>query len=83
MAARNYYQEARRLAWLLNEDGLPHWATTFEEAINGGFTATEILMALRWHAQQFQKAPLHLSAETSRQLERLLAGLDEVLESPC
>jgi len=82
MAARDYYQEARRLAWLLNEDGLSDWATRFEEAISGGFTATEILMALRWHAQQLQNAKLHLSAETTRQLERLLAGLDEVLESP-
>jgi len=82
MAARDYYQEAHRLALLLNQDGLPDWATRFEEAISVGFTATEILMALRWHVQQLKNARLHLSAETRRQLERLLAGLDEVLESP-
>jgi hypothetical protein len=80
MFARDYYSEARELATLLTADGLPSWATRFEEAITGGFTATDILMALRWEAQQLRAAELHLSTETSARLELLLGALGQALD---
>lgn len=79
MAGRDYYAEARELASRLSADGFGDWANRFEEAIRAGFTATEILMALRWQAQQLRSAELPLSVESERRLEALLAGLEEVL----
>ena len=43
----DHYAEARRLAALLREEGLRENGDAVEEAIEGGFTATEILVALR------------------------------------
>jgi len=79
MSARDYYAEARELAGRLAAEGFADWATRFEEAITGGFTATEILMALRWQAQQLRDAELHLSADADSRLESLLDGLGETL----
>ncbi len=79
MSARDYYAKARELANRLATEGFGDWATRFEEAVTGGFTATEILMALRWQAQQLQDAGLHLSAEADSRLKSLLVGLEEAL----
>lgn len=79
MSARDYYAEARELAGCLAADGFGDWATRFEEAITGGFTATEILMALDWQAQQLQAAGLDLSTEADSRLKLLLVGLEDAL----
>ncbi len=78
-AARDYYAEARELASHLTDEGFDDWAARLEEAIEGGFTATEILMALRWQAQQLQAARLQISAEADSRLKLLLAGLEAAL----
>lgn len=78
-AARDYYAEAHELAGRLADEGFDDWAARFEEAIKEGFTATEILMALRWQAQQLQAAGLQLSAEADSRLKSLLAGLEGAL----
>ncbi len=80
MAARDYYEEAHQLARRLADEGLEDWARRIEEAIAGGFTATEILMALRWQSQQLQGSGLLLSGEVKRQLDRFLTGLEEALK---
>lgn len=79
MTARDYYAEARELASRLTAEGFGDWAAGFEDAIKGGFTATEILMALRWQAQQLQGAGLPLTVEADSQLKSLLVGLEEAL----
>jgi hypothetical protein len=79
MSARDYYAEARELASRLTAEGFGDWASRFEEAISAGFTATEILMALRWQAQQLQAAGLPLTAEAAGRLNSLLVGLEEAL----
>jgi len=79
MPARNHYAEARELASHLTAEGFGGWASRLEKAITGSFTATEILMALRWQAQQLQAAGLPLTAEADNRLKSLLVGLDEVL----
>lgn len=79
MFARDYCAEARELASRLAAEGFGDWSTKFEEAITRGFSATEILMALRWQAQQLQNAGLPLTAETDSRLKSLLLGLEEVL----
>jgi hypothetical protein len=79
MAARDYYEEARQLARCLAEEGFRNWAEELEAAITAGFTATEILMGLRWKGQQLKSAELRLTAPTRQKLEDLLVGLEEVL----
>ena len=79
MAARDYYAEARQIASRLLAEGFAEWANKFDDAIARGFTATEILMALRWEARQLQEARLPLPAAVESQLESFLAGLEEVL----
>lgn len=78
-AARDYYAEARELIGSLGDEGFHDWAARFDDAIKGGFTATEILMALRWQAQQLQSTGLRLSADADGRLKSLLAGLDGAL----
>jgi hypothetical protein len=79
MSERDFYAEALELASRLTDEGFGGWANRFEEAISAGFTATEILMALRWHAQQLQAAGLSLTADADGRLNSLLVGLEEAL----
>ncbi len=79
LTARDYYQEAREIASRLEAEGFGEWAEKLEAAIAGGFTATEIMMGLRWQALQVRSAELPLSAEVNRLLEAFLAGLEEGL----
>lgn len=77
--ARDYYADARALAELLRGEGFDDWAVRLNAAITASFSATEILMALRWQAQQLGAAGLPLSGATQSQLESLLAELDRAL----
>ncbi|MCP4546600.1 MAG: hypothetical protein GY835_09070 [bacterium] len=79
MAGRDYYEEAHQLSRLLADEGLEDWARRIEEAIAGGFTASEILMALRWQSQQLQGARPSLSREVRHRLRTFLAGLEQAL----
>ena len=79
MPARDYYQEAHQLASRLAEEGYGDWSKRLEDAIKDGFTATEILMGLRWQAKELQRAELPLTAEATQQVANFLAGLEEIL----
>ncbi len=50
--ARDYYQEAETLARFLELEGDHRGALSIRSAIEDGSTATEILMALRFRAQE-------------------------------
>lgn len=78
--ARDYYAEARQLADSLDDEGLDEWSGKLKDAIDAGFTATEILMALRWHARQLREASPRLSRPTRRALASLLEGLEDALK---
>ena len=51
--AYDYYGEARRLMVMMRHGGFDEAARALDDAITAGFTATEILMALRWHIDRF------------------------------
>jgi len=79
MSGRDYYEEARKLADNLAAEGFEDWAARIRGAIERGFTATEILMALRWEAKELRSSDLPLASETLQRLESLLNGLEEAL----
>lgn len=49
----DYYTEAKKIAAILQEEGLSYWATQIISAMEEGATATEILMMLRWRLENF------------------------------
>ena len=63
----------------LDNEGVAEWDAKLRNAIEAGFTATEILMALRWHARQLSEASLRLSRPTRKTLRSFLEGLEDVL----
>lgn len=79
MKSRDYYEEARLLASNLRKEGFEEWAERFEKTIEDGFTATEILMGLRWQARQLSGSVLQLGQENEDRLAQLIDGLEEVL----
>ena len=75
----DYYTEARAVIDELFRDGFVLEATKIREAMETGSTASEILMAIRWHLQQFQKANNPVSFDTRRKIRELVAELNKVL----
>ncbi len=67
------------LAASLRAEGFPDWAGAIEDAVAGGATGTEILMALRWTAKKLLRARLPLSVATRAQAKTLTAAVDIVL----
>ena len=47
------YQRARNLTALLERKSQPEWAGKFRDCLETGATGTEIVMCLRWNAEQF------------------------------
>ena len=47
------YQRARDLVVLLEKKSQPEWAGRFRDCLEVGATGTEIVMCLRWNADQF------------------------------
>lgn len=72
----DYYLEARRIARLLRQEGLLAEAGAVEEAIDGGATATEILMGIRF---ALERAAPKVSDTTAVQISSLMSELDAVL----
>lgn len=72
----DYYSEARRIAGLLRAEGLAAEAQAIEETIDGGSTASEILMGIRFH---LEKAMRRASQTTSRQISTLITEVSKAL----
>lgn len=72
----DYYSEARRLASLLEQEGLTTHAGAITEVLEGGSTASEILMGLRFHIDRASK---EASQTTARQLLVLSGQLSKAL----
>jgi len=77
--ARDYYEEAREIAVRLEQDGLKTEAKFLVDAIEGGATATEILMALRWHLERIEGSNPATSLETRRRIRDLSKALNTAL----
>jgi hypothetical protein len=72
----DYYSEARRIAGLLRTEGLAAEAAEIENTIDGGATASEILMGIRFH---LENASPRASATTSRQIASLVEEVSRAL----
>jgi len=76
---RDYYDEARRLATALEIEGFPDESRRLVEAIEDGFTSTEILMALRHVLEEFLGGGTMPKAETERIVRSLAKAIGEAL----
>jgi len=72
----DYYSEARRIAGLLRTEGLDADAANIEDTIEGGSTASEILMGIRFH---LERAMHRASQTTSRQIVLLINEVNKAL----
>lgn len=79
---RDYYSEARDLASQLRSDAgsLAELAAGIEEAIDSGFTATEILMGVKFRLGQLLEQPeANIPAARRVEARDLLEAIDEAL----
>jgi hypothetical protein len=72
------YAEARSLALSLRGGGFAAWASKLEDMVDGGATATEILMGLRWIAGQIL-GDIAIDQAMRVRLERFRAAIDSLL----
>lgn len=78
--ARDLYNDGLELAEQLRALTYVDWAERVENAIESGSTATEILMALRWHAGEVLAALPELPGGTQRLASDLVDSINEVLK---
>ena len=79
MSAFNHYEKTRSLAGSLLSEGHYEWAQRVTSAIEEGFTATEILMAIRWNLEELRAARVDLSPKVHAAVNELLREIDGVL----
>lgn len=77
--ATDYYAEANSIARLLESDGEYEVASALREAIAAGATATEILMALRYHCEKALDESVGSDA-TGARLKTFVRALARALE---
>lgn len=77
--AYDYYGAARRLMVTMRNEGFDEAARALDDAIKAGFTATEILMALRWHIDRFLDANPGCSKALTRAARDLRNRIDQAL----
>jgi hypothetical protein len=75
----DYYAETGQIIEALTSEGLSSEADALREAMAKGSTATEILMAIRWHLQQIDRANKSANLTTKRRVRALVKELDKVL----
>lgn len=72
------YRQAKALMQDLQAQGLNTWARKIEDIVDGGSTATEILMGLRWLTAELIRLEA-LDAGTRKRVDLLRASLDVLL----
>ena len=75
----DFYLHAHRIADDLGKHGHREYKKSLEDAIAGGSTSTEILMAIRWNLQRCLKEKGILSLGLKRQITDLISKIDDVL----
>jgi hypothetical protein len=80
LMARDLYNDGFELAEQLRSRTYVDWAERVEDAIESGSTATEILMALRWHAGEVLAALPDLPEDTRALAAELVSRIGEVLK---
>ena len=76
--ALDYYREAIEIAELLETEGYTDESGALKLAVASGATATEILMALRWHLERLGRTG-RMNDETSARMRKLSAAIGVVL----
>lgn len=77
--AFDHYSVGNDLVKLLREEGYENWSQRIEDAISGGFTATEILMSLRFELFELRSEKIELSNTSQSLLDQLLAEIESAL----
>jgi hypothetical protein len=72
------YAEARSLALSLRGGGFAAWAAKLEDIVDGGATATEILMGLRWIVGQIL-GDIAIGQPMRLRLEKFRAAINSLL----
>ena len=80
MATYDCYGEARRLIAMMKVEGFSDAAATLDDAIKAGFTASEILMALRWQIDRFLAPTPDCSDDLLKSARNLRGHIDELLK---
>ena len=75
----DYYAEARKLAQLLKDEGLNERGEKVLSSLEEGFTATEILMVIRWNLNELLSTELG-SAEARSCARRLAEKIDIIMK---
>lgn len=76
---RDYHAEGRDIAARLRQQGLTAEAQSLVDAIEGGSTGTEILMALRWHLDRIEKGGAVKDTDTQRLMTDLSGAISSAL----
>ena len=69
--ARDLYGAARALGTEVWDAGYPEWSQRIDDAVAGGATSTEMLMALRWTLGELLGQALELPDELRGRIEGL------------
>jgi len=77
--SRDLYADGYEVAEQLREAGLLEWSQRVASAIENGFTATEILMGLRWQLEQVLGSEVDLPSETAALARKTARAVGEVL----
>ena len=75
----DHYRVAEEIADDLVSEGFDDWAHRIRDAIRGGSTGTEILMAIRWTFGELKTQRIRVSKPVQRRIADLVARLDEAL----
>lgn len=57
--------------------GLDAWKRRLEDAVQGGATSGEILMAVRWHLKELRKEQPTLPADLRSLIDRAIHSIDQ------
>jgi len=76
----HYYRDARLIEEKLEQAGIPYWAQQLDDVIEGGSSASAILLELRTTLTQIQDQHLNLPAQLDDDIEQLTRALDRALE---
>ena len=66
------YSRTDSIRGRLGSLGYPRWSQKLSDAVAGGATSGEILMAVRWHLQELRKATSDLPADLRSDIAEVL-----------
>lgn len=75
----NIYDKVRHFATVLRHEGKGGFAEKLDDAISYGSTATEILMAVKWHLEQLKEEMADLSPDSQDSVRQLVKEIELLL----